>query len=111
VIPPLEPPRLLLRPLTLEDAPALQEHFARWEIVRHLASRVPWPYPADGALSFVRDVALPGMALGEAWHWSLRLREAPDRLVGVATLQRGDRENRGIWVGLPWQGRGLAHPP
>jgi RimJ/RimL family protein N-acetyltransferase len=89
--PALETPRLHLRPLTLDDAPAIQEQFARWEIVRHLASRVPWPYPADGALSFVRDVALPGMARGEAWHWSLRLREAPDRLIGVTGPQRGDR--------------------
>jgi [ribosomal protein S5]-alanine N-acetyltransferase len=108
VIPALQTTRLLLRPLALEDAPAIQEQFARWEIVRHLASRVPWPYPADGALTFVRDVALPGMARGESWHWSLRLREEPSQLIGVATLQRGDRENRGIWVGSPWQRRGLA---
>jgi [ribosomal protein S5]-alanine N-acetyltransferase len=108
VIPPLQTGRLLLRPLALADAPAIQEQFARWEIVRHLTSRVPWPYPADGALTFLRDVALPGMARGEAWHWSLRLREAPDQLIGVAGLQRGDRENRGIWVGSPWQGRGYA---
>jgi RimJ/RimL family protein N-acetyltransferase len=108
VIPALETTRLLLRPLVLGDVPAIQEHFPRWEIVRHLANRVPWPYPADGALTFVRDLAVPGMARGEAWHWSLRLRESPGDLVGVATLQRGERENRGLWIGLPWQGRGLA---
>jgi [ribosomal protein S5]-alanine N-acetyltransferase len=108
VTPALETRRLLLRPLTLEDAPAIQAHFPRWEIVRHLAAVVPWPYPSDGALTFIRDLALPAMARGEAWHWSLRLREAPGQLVGVANLQRGDRENRGIWVGLPWQGCGIA---
>jgi len=107
-VPDLETARLLLEPLTLADVPAIQEHFPRWEIVRHLASRVPWPYPPDGALPFVRDAALPAMARGEAWHWSLRLRQAPDQLVGVAVLQRGERENRGLWIGLPWQGRGLA---
>ena len=46
MIPPLQTARLLLRPLALDDVPAIQEHFPRWEIVRHLASRVPWPYPA-----------------------------------------------------------------
>ncbi|MBK9519163.1 MAG: GNAT family N-acetyltransferase [Anaeromyxobacter sp.] len=107
-VPALETARLLLRPLALGDAPAIQAHFPRWEIVRHLASRVPWPYPPDGALVFVRDQALPAMERGDAWHWSLRLREAPGELVGVGGLLRGERENRGLWIGLPWQGRGLG---
>jgi ribosomal-protein-alanine N-acetyltransferase len=34
--------------------------------------------------------------------------EAPDQLVGSVSLRRGERENRGFWVGLPWQRRGLA---
>jgi ribosomal-protein-alanine N-acetyltransferase len=107
-VPDLETPRLLLRPLTLEDAPAIQALFPRLEIVRYLASVVPWPYPADGALTFLREVVVPAMARGDAWHWSLRLREAPGQLVGVASLRRGDRENRGLWVDPAWQGRGLA---
>ena len=45
-LPTLSTPRLTLRPLQLEDAPAIQALFPQWEIVRHLASRVPWPYPA-----------------------------------------------------------------
>jgi RimJ/RimL family protein N-acetyltransferase len=108
VVPPLSTPRLHLLPLTLEDAPAIQAHFPHWEIVRHLAGVVPWPYPEDGALTFLRDLALPAVARGDAWSWSLRLREAPDRLIGVATLRRGDRDNRGLWVGRSWQGRGLG---
>jgi ribosomal-protein-alanine N-acetyltransferase len=108
VIPPLETTRLLLRPLTLEDAPAIQAHFPHWEIVRNLAAVVPWPYPEDGALTFLRDVVLPAMARGDGWSWSLRLREAPAQLIGVASLRRGDRDNRGLWVGRPWQGRGLG---
>jgi ribosomal-protein-alanine N-acetyltransferase len=109
--PALAAPRRLLLPLTLDDAPAIQEHFPRWEIVRHLASAVSWAYPPDGALTFVRDVALPAMQRSDAWHWSLRPREAPGQRVGVASLRRGDRDNRGLWVGLPWQGRGLATEP
>jgi RimJ/RimL family protein N-acetyltransferase len=108
VIEPLASPSLLLLPLTLEDAPAIQEHFPRWEIVRHLAKEVPWPYPADGALTFLREIALPARDRGDAWQWSLRLRELPGQLIGVASLRRGDRDNRGLWVGRPWQGRGLG---
>jgi ribosomal-protein-alanine N-acetyltransferase len=48
-IPALETARLLLRPLQLDDAEQVQILFPHWEIVRYLASRMPWPYPPDGA--------------------------------------------------------------
>ena len=64
---PLETDRLLLRPLELNDVAAVQQSFPRWEIVRFL-SNIPWPYPPDGALAFIRDRALPAMQQGRAWH-------------------------------------------
>jgi [ribosomal protein S5]-alanine N-acetyltransferase len=103
----LETPRLLLRPLELADAEQIQILFPHWEIVRYLANRVPWPYPADGALQYVRDMALPAMKRGEAWHWTLRLKTAPDQMIGFISLMKSEKENRGFWMGLPWQGRGL----
>jgi RimJ/RimL family protein N-acetyltransferase len=107
-IPSLETERLILRPLMLEDAAATQRLFPHWEIVRYLSGVVPWPYPPDGARTFYRDVALPAMAAGQAWHWTLRLREAPDEMIGVISLKRDGDNNRGFWIGLPWQGRGYA---
>jgi ribosomal-protein-alanine N-acetyltransferase len=41
--------RLILRPLAVSDAPAIQRHFNNWNIIQNLASVVPWPYPDDGA--------------------------------------------------------------
>ena len=61
---PLETPRLWLRLLTMADAPAIQRRFARWEIVRLLNGRVPWPYPADGALQFLNAITAD-IAAGE----------------------------------------------
>jgi len=81
--------------------------FPKWEIVRFLASRVPWPYPSDGALTFYRDHALPAMERGDEWHWSLRLRSAPGQLIGCISLLKAENENRGFWMGLPWQRQGL----
>ena len=98
--------RLILRPLQLADAPQMQQLFPHWEIVRYLLNRVPWPYPADGALQYLRDVALPQIERGEAWHWSLRLAAQPDQLIGVIGLVRSPADNRGFWLGLPWQGHG-----
>jgi ribosomal-protein-alanine N-acetyltransferase len=107
VTPHLQTSRLLLRPLELADAAQAQLLFPHWEIVRYLANVVPWPYPADGAHTYYRDAVLPAMARGEAWHWTLRLKTEPDRLIGCIALLKGEKINRGFWLGLPWHGQGL----
>jgi RimJ/RimL family protein N-acetyltransferase len=99
--------RLLLRPLEIADAEQIQALFPHWEIVRYLLNRVPWPYPPDGALQYCREIALPKMERGEEWHWTLRLRSAPEKLIGHLNLMKGDEDNRGLWMGLSWQGQGL----
>ncbi|MDE3187247.1 MAG: GNAT family N-acetyltransferase [Acidobacteriota bacterium] len=98
--------RLLLRPLEIADAEQIQELFPRWEIVRYMLNRVPWPYPPDGALQYCRDVALKQMERGEAWHWTIRLASEPARVIGLISLVKGEQDNRGFWMGLPWQGNG-----
>jgi [ribosomal protein S5]-alanine N-acetyltransferase len=103
----LETNRLLLRPLELADAEQAQRLFPKWEIVRFLTNRVPWPHPEDGALTHYRDNVFPAIARGERWAWSLRLKSAPERLIGSISLMKGETENRGFWLGLPWQGQGL----
>lgn len=103
----LETPRLLLLPLQLSDAEQAQILFPQWEIVRYLTKAVPWPYPPNGAYQFYRDVALPAVERGDAWHWTLRLKSSPEQLIGSIALMRNENENRGFWLGLPWQGQGL----
>lgn len=105
--PPLETRRLLLHPLELADAQQTQILFPHWKIVRHLADSVPWPYPADGAHRFYQDVALPAVERGDAWHWSLRLKTNPLQLIGSIGLIKGEKTNRGFWIGQKWQGQGL----
>jgi [ribosomal protein S5]-alanine N-acetyltransferase len=105
--PVLETPRLWLRPLELGDAPQIQAIFPQWEIVRYLASIVPWPYPDDGALTFCRDVALPAMERGEEWHWTLRLKDQPNQLIGEITLSTRKDDHRGFWMDPRCQRRGL----
>ncbi len=105
--PQLETPRLWLRPLELADAEQAQLLFPRWEVVRHLTNQVPWPFPPDGVYKFYREVALPQAERGEAWHWTLRMKSDPGRLIGCISLQKSDDINRGFWLGVPWHGQGL----
>jgi ribosomal-protein-alanine N-acetyltransferase len=104
--PELETERLVLRPLVLADAEQVQELFAQWEVVRLLNGRIPWPYPEDGVLVNIRDSALPAMERGEQWDWTLRLKDDPERIIGRIGLYLGEN-NRGFWLGVPWQERGL----
>ena len=105
--PTLESPRLILRPLELADAEQTQVLFPHWEIVRCLRNVVPWPYPPNGAHTFYRDVALPAVERGDEWAWTLRLKSAPDQVIGAISLFRSETDNRGFWLGLPWQRQGL----
>ena len=107
MVPPLETDRLTLRPLELADAEQVQHIFPHWGVVEFLANQVPWPYPADGALVYYRDVALPAIAEGREWQWTLRLKTAPERIIGAIALFNNQTNNRGFWLGVPWQRQGL----
>jgi ribosomal-protein-alanine N-acetyltransferase len=107
MIPQLETRRLILTPVALSDAPAVQARFASWDIVRYLASTVPWPYPTDGALTYLRDLALPAMADGRQFHWAMRPKTLPHELIGMISLMLQPDDNRGFWLDPAWQGQGL----
>jgi len=102
----LETERLVLRPLELADAEDTQRLFPHWEVVKFLANQVPWPYPEDGAFTYYREMILPAMERGDEWHWSLRLKQSPEHLIGGISLRKAQDNNRGFWLGLPWHGCG-----
>ena len=102
----LETPRLFLLPCTLDDVEQIQRIFPQWEIVKYLANVVPWPFPPDGVLTYSRDQMLPSMERGEAWGWSLRLKSAPDQIIGCISLHCGEN-NRGFWIAPEHQRQGL----
>ncbi|WP_052283323.1 GNAT family N-acetyltransferase [Kluyvera genomosp. 1] len=105
-IPILYTERLLLKPLVAEDALQIQEVYPRWEIVRYMTASVPWPFPANGAERYVNHVALPDIAKGIAWFWTIRHREAPDILMGLICLYDIEDNNRGFWLAPEYQRQG-----
>jgi RimJ/RimL family protein N-acetyltransferase len=107
MIPQLETKRLILRPLEISDADQIQQIFPQWEVVKYLQSKVPWPYPADGAITYIRDMAIPAMERRESWHWTLRLKDNPQQIIGFISLMKTENENRGFWLDPKHQGKGL----
>lgn len=98
--------RLRLEPLSMEHATSYREHFVDYEVIRHLSSTVPWPYPEDGVETYFRDHVLRGM--GEScWHWALCLLDKPGETIGsVGLFWPGIPENRGFWLGRAFWGKG-----
>jgi RimJ/RimL family protein N-acetyltransferase len=105
--PPLGTPRLRLQPLTLDDAPQIQRVFPQWEIVRYLSHVVPWPYPPDGAVTFIRDTALPAIERGGNWNWTIRHKSNPLAIIGSIALRLSPDKNRGFWLAPEWHRQGL----
>ena len=106
-VPTFETERLLLTPVTLADSESYQKYVADYEVVRYLAAQFPWPYPDDGAETFIREVILPAQGKNK-WVWGLHLKTDPDELIGVVDLWRkGCPENRGFWLGRKFWGQGL----
>lgn len=107
--PVLETERLILRPVTLDDAPAIQKYFNNWNIIKNLSMVVPWPYPEDGAETFLRDIALPKVESGESHIWGITIKDGPDEIVGVVDYHKTDDNgegNRGFWLAEDFWGRG-----
>lgn len=103
--PELRTKRLTLRPLTEIDAPACQQRFNDYEVIRHLAASVPWPYPADGALRFVLDHVMPRQGKDQ-WVWGIHAPRIAG-LIGVIHLRRDSSpDNRGFWLGREFWGFG-----
>lgn len=106
--PVLETKRLILRPLRLGDAPAVQRHFAHWAMIRHLVAQVPWPYPDDGAETNVRE-CLEKRERGEQFYWALTLKDGDDELIGRIDLlpDAGVGAMRGFWLAQDYWRQGL----
>ena len=80
--PVIETLRLTLRPLALSDAPAIQRHFNNWNVIGNLATVVPWPYPDDGAETFIKRELAKIEAGEEIYQWILVLRSSDGEAIG-----------------------------
>jgi len=107
IIPTFETQRLILKEITIEDAPAYQKYFADYEVIQHLSNRVPWPYPEDGAHQFIENFLIPNQGKGQ-WAWGIFLKTNPNELIGCIELfESNSTENRGFWLGKKFWGQGL----
>lgn len=98
--------RLVLREVGRSDIPSYQKYFSDYEVIRHLARHVPWPYPDNGVEIFLETMIFPNQGKDQ-WMWGLFEKENPANLIGCVHLWRKGRpENRGFWLARPFWGKG-----
>ncbi len=106
-IPEFQTKRLLIRGIRKADAFSYAKHFVDYDVIRHLSSTVPWPYPENGVAEFLRDHIIPNQGI-DRWGWGIFLKQKPDELIGCIELWRpGTPENRGFWLGREYWGKGI----
>jgi len=106
-LPVFETTRLILRSIAERDAPAYEKHFVDYEVVGTMSHLVPWPYPENGVLEYIRTAVIPNQCMDQ-WVWGICLRSAPDELIGAIWLKRkGTPSNRGFWLGKSFWRRGI----
>ena len=99
--------RLILKAVTEKDATSYEKYFVDYEVIRHLAEGVPWPYPKGGVLTHLNENVLPKQGKNK-WVWGIFLKENPEELIGVVDLWRpGIPEHRGFWLGRKFWGIGI----
>ena len=105
--PRLETDRLILRAASCEDAPAIQKYFNNFNIIRYIGSDVPWPYPEDGAITFLEHM-FKKMEKDEIYLWSIALKSHGNEAIGLIEYRFADSEdNRGFWLAEPFWGQGI----
>lgn len=106
-IPKFSTHRLILKGVTETDVKFITKYFVDYEVIRHLAHAVPWPYPENGVEEYIQNVVLPNQGKGR-WTWGIYLKESPNEIIGSVDLWiEGTPENRGFWLARKYWNQGI----
>lgn len=110
----IETARLLLRPLTAADAPAIQARASDYAIA-HITLAIPHPYPDGAAETYIHRQETQ-FQVGRSLTFALTLRQAETENLGVAeclgVIELRDLEpdhaqvELGFWLGADAWGKG-----
>jgi ribosomal-protein-alanine N-acetyltransferase len=98
--------RLILRPPVPEDAPAIEQYVSDRRIAETTAL-IPHPYPAGGALEWIRRSAVT-LREGRGVDFSILLRDSGEFIGVVSLIDRDVESSLGYWIAVPHWGKGYA---
>jgi RimJ/RimL family protein N-acetyltransferase len=107
-IPTLTTERLLLRPFSMDDAPAVKDLAGEYEIAATTAN-IPHPYE-DGMAEAWIGTHQEAFEKGEAVSFAIALRSGGQLLgaIGLGINQANSLAEMGYWIGKPYWNRGYC---
>lgn len=114
----LETSRLILRPLTLEDAPRIQKLCNEPEIAEMTLS-IPHPYPLEAATTWIESHPKRAPGTGDGTYIGFAICEkvtafgksAPGEIMGCISFEIQPAHKRGMlgyWMGKPYWNKGYC---
>jgi RimJ/RimL family protein N-acetyltransferase len=103
----IETKRLLLRPPTQDDAPAMSRGAGNLNVSRNLA-RVPHPYLVSDALEFIKHIAARHP---QSLSCAIELKSEPGELIGMIGYEFHEDKKQaefGYWLAEPFWGNGIG---
>ncbi|RKU38775.1 GNAT family N-acetyltransferase [Candidatus Poribacteria bacterium] len=106
--PPLLTERLLLRSLTLEDAPDVQRLAGEYAVASTVCA-IPHPYEDGMAEEWIRS-CYNDYEKDEVLHFAITLRTDKNLIgaIGLELEQEHERAELGYWIGKPYWNHGYA---
>ena len=106
-VPKFKTERLFIRGVELKDAESYETSFNNYQVIKHLSSGVPWPYPKGGVKEFLTENIFPYQGTTE-WLWVIFKNDEQDKIIGSIHLSKEGRpEQRGFWLAKEYWGEGL----
>ena len=105
----IETPRLLLRPFTVEDAPAMYRNWASDPLVTRFLTWTAYTAPGQAVETLTRwaeEAKDP-----KNYQWAIVLREIGEPIGSIGVVRRDDETasaEMGYCIGRAWWGRGLT---
>ncbi|MHB1317499.1 MAG: GNAT family N-acetyltransferase [Anaerolineae bacterium] len=105
--PVLETGRLVLRPFTLADAPAVRELAGDYQVAQYTLN-IPHPYPEGAAEEWISGHQ-SAYDQGRAMTWAITARDDGRLLgaIGLTVVAIHRRAEMGYWLAVPYWNQGL----
>src|SRR4028119_404692 len=91
--------------LGMEHAEAIQELVSHPDIAK--ATRIPHPYPENGARLFIEMSQMEREA-GKSFHHVILSNKTVVGVCGLMNIVAGKHAELGYWIGKPYWGKGFA---
>lgn len=103
-IPTLETQRLILRPINMDDVPAIQKYFNDWDIIKY--TRAIWPYNPEDTVDHVKDTIYKNET-GHHITWVITQKDQPEMIGRIDYRYNENDIGRGFWLAKPHHKKGI----